>query len=144
MLDLLVVTPSAVLAVDGFVGASGNSHHVKMDVGVLRIVDCTCAQPCRPVVTCQWMAQPLFSTTHADMYQGNLLSAVERHFGKMSWYVDALRTAMCAKFHGRAQSRVRFISWRGRQIAHETLSRIRAVQLAHNAARSSLFGIAMM
>ena len=29
------VTPSAVLAVDGFVGASGNSHHVKKDVGVL-------------------------------------------------------------------------------------------------------------
>ena len=34
MLGLLVVTPSAVLAVDGFVGASGSSH-VKKDVGVL-------------------------------------------------------------------------------------------------------------
>ena len=41
MLDLLVVTPSAVLAVDGFVGASGNSHVKKRTWG-LWIVDYTC------------------------------------------------------------------------------------------------------
>ena len=33
---------SEVLAVDGFVGASGNSHHVKKDVGFFWMVDYTC------------------------------------------------------------------------------------------------------
>ena len=59
MLGLLVVTPSAVLAVDGFVGASGNSHHVNKDVGFLdcRLYMC---QPCRPVATCEWLVQRSF------------------------------------------------------------------------------------
>ena len=84
----MLVTPSEVLAVDGFVGASGNSHHVKKDVGFAdgRLYMC---QPCRPFATCEWLVQRSFLTIHADIYQGNLLSVVERHFQKMSWYVDA-------------------------------------------------------
>ena len=53
---VLLVTPSEVLAVDRFVGASGNSHHVKKDVAFAdgRLYMC---QPCRPVATCEWLVQ---------------------------------------------------------------------------------------
>ena len=114
----MFVTPSAVLAVDRFVGASGNSH-VKKDVGVLDCGLYMCS-PCRPVATCEWMAQRC-------SLQLTRICIKAIFFLPLSDTVvcGCSRTAMCAKFHGRAQSRVRFIPWRGRQIADETLSRIR-------------------
>ena len=77
-------------------------------------------QPCRPVATCEWLVQRSF-------LQLTRICIKAIFFLSLSDTVvcGCSRTAMCAKFHGRAQSRVRFISWRGRQVAHETLPRTR-------------------
>ena len=119
----MLVTPSEVLAVDRFVGASGNSHHVKKDVAFAdgRLYMC---QPCRPVATCEWLVQRSFLQLTRIFIKAIFFLSFTTLWEDVV-VCGCSRTAMCAKFHGRAQSRVRFISWRGRQVAHETLPRTR-------------------
>ena len=51
-------------------------------------------QPCRPVVTCQWMAQRSFLLLTRICIKAIFLSAVERHRG----YVDALQPQCVRNF----------------------------------------------